>query len=106
MSSKPAKLVAAIVLGLAIGIVAAADPEAGKIVQGGSPLFTAPGTIAVDQIVCTLSENTPVLLVGERPLVGPDGKVAFPGFYKNVQVVDGACAGKTGWVSHEKYSRR
>lgn len=55
--------------------------------------------------MCTLPENTHVLVVTEKPLVGPDGIEAIPGYYKNVLVVDGSCAGKTGWIVLEKLDR-
>lgn len=95
------KLAVAIALCLSVEI-ASADPEPGKIAQGGSPLFGVPESMSGGQFVCTLPEHTKVLVVAERPLVGPDGIEAIPGYYKKVNVIDGSCAGKTGWIVLEK----
>lgn len=83
----------------------AVERERGKVGQGGSPLLVDPDILNPEKTVCSLPQGTSVELLLEKPMLGPDGKVAFPGFYKQVRVLDGSCAGRTGWLTHEKYSR-
>ena len=104
MRSQATKFAVATALCLSVGMAFSADPEAGRIAQGGSPLLAVPG-VSGGQIVCTLPENTQVLVVAEKPLIGPDALEAIPGYYKKVLVVDGLCAGKAGWVVLEKFER-
>ena len=67
-------------------------------------MLAAPEAMSGGQFVCSLPEHTKVVVLAESPLVGPDGIEAIPGYYKRVHVVDGSCAGKTGWIALERLS--
>jgi hypothetical protein len=93
-----------IVAGLAVRDVWA---ESGTVDGGSAALFPYAGFFESDKpIVCMLPPGTRVEKLDEAPLVDGAGAVIAAKYFFKVDVLEGDCKGRVGWITRTHYAGR